>query len=453
LGWCLQWPFAKVRNLLLQKWGIPFATLSYFIMQQTNIGTLTSNKDSNVEISQQAMFGRHCAIVGTTGGGKSWSVAKLIESIKENHTKCILIDPTGEYSNLASDDVSVSTIVGNECYFHYRKLTIDDLFFLLKPAGKVQSPKLLEAIRSLKSVELGAGTQFTSKVNDRGVLNKTGINIKEYGAFYYKNISEIENNLLTFDISNLPYQIANECVKSFGEIYGNKDEFELSNCISLISRSNNILNTGILKLIFGFTQNEDQKSDLTIIIDNFLKNENQYLLRIGFEEVGFEFQAREILANAIGKYLLNKSRSGCFKHNPMVLFIDEAHQFLNNKVVDDYFDSTTLSAFDQIAKECRKYGLFLCIATQMPRDIPVGTLSQMGTFLVHRLINYNDKESIKQACSSANSGILSFLPVLGEGEAILTGVDFPMPLTIKVTPPKIEPDSNTPQFIRFSKIT
>jgi len=183
-----------------------------------NIGTLTSNKDSNVEISQQAMFGRHCAIVGTTGGGKSWSVAKLIESIKENHTKCILIDPTGEYSNLASDDVSVSTIVGNECYFHYRKLTIDDLFFLLKPAGKVQSPKLLEAIRSLKSVELGAGTQFTSKVNDRGVLNKTGINIKEYGAFYYKNISEIENNLLTFDISNLPYQIANECVKSFGEI-------------------------------------------------------------------------------------------------------------------------------------------------------------------------------------------------------------------------------------------
>ncbi len=74
----------------------------------------------------------------------------------------------------------------------------------------------------------------------------------------------------------------------------------------------------------------------------------------------------------------------------------------------------------------------------------------MGTFLVHRLINYNDKESIKQACSSANIGILSFLPVLGEGEAILTGVDFPMPLTIKVAPPTIEPDSKTPQFIRLN---
>ena len=47
---------------------------------------------------------------------------------------------------------------------------------------------------------------------------------------------------------------------------------------------------------------------------------------------------------------------------------------------------TRLDSFDQIAKECRKHGLFLCLATQMPRDIPQGTLSQMGTFIVHRLI-------------------------------------------------------------------
>ena len=101
--------------------------------------------------------------------------------------------------------------------------------------------------------------------------------------------------------------------------------------------------------------------------------------------------------------------------------VDEAHQFLKKTVVDDFFQSNALSAFDQIAKESRKYGLFLCISTQMPRDIPIGTLSQMGTFLVHRLINYNDKEAIRQSCSSANSDILSYLPVLGEGEAILSG--------------------------------
>ncbi len=169
-------------------------------------------------------------------------------------------------------------------------------------------------------------------------------------------------------------------------------------------------------------------------------------MRISFESVGFDFQAREIVANAIGKYLLGIARNGNFKNNPLVLFIDEAHQYLNKKVKDEYFEATELGAFDSIAKECRKYGLFLCIATQMPRDIPNGTLSQIGTFITHRLINHQDKEAIANACSSANKDTLSFLPVLGSGEAIVMGVDFPMPVMLKVEMGDIKPNSDTPIF-------
>ena len=82
----------------------------------------------------------------------------------------------------------------------------------------------------------------------------------------------------------------------------------------------------------------------------------------------------------------------------------------------------------------------------MPRDIPHGTLSQMGTFIVHRLINYNDKESINNACSSANRNTLEFLPVLGEGEAVLTGVDFAMPIIMKFSEPINKPNSKTPKL-------
>ncbi|EAC6011265.1 ATP-binding protein, partial [Listeria monocytogenes] len=176
------------------------------------------------------------------------------------------------------------------------------------------------------------------------------------------------------------------------------------------------------------------------------EQQDDFVLRIGFENLGYEFQTREILANAIGRYLLKLAREKLFKNNPVVLILDEAHQFLNKIVVDDFFQTMALSSFEQISKESRKYGLFLCLATQMPRDIPVGTLSQMGTFIVHRLINYNDKEAIRQACSSANSNVLSYLPVLGEGEAILTGVDFPMPLSVKVSKTNVPPDSDTPLF-------
>lgn len=103
-----------------------------------------------------------------------------------------------------------------------------------------------------------------------------------------------------------------------------------------------------------------------------------------------------------------------------------------------------------IAKECRKYGLFLCLSTQIPRDIPTGTLSQMGTFIVHRLINEQDKKAIENACSSANRNALSFLPILGEGEALIIGVDFPMPLTLKINQPNNPPKSNTPS-LNFKK--
>ena len=173
---------------------------------------------------------------------------------------------------------------------------------------------------------------------------------------------------------------------------------------------------------------------------------NKSILRLDFSSVSFDYQVREILVNAIGKYLLQKARAGAFKKAPVLVFVDEAHQFLNKNIRDEYFDAKPLDAFEQISKEARKYGLFICIATQMPRDIPLGTLSQMGTFIVHRLINEQDKKAVESAASAANRNILSFLPILGEGEAVIVGVDYPMPLTVKIKEPTRKPDSNTPKF-------
>jgi DNA helicase HerA-like ATPase len=181
-------------------------------------------------------------------------------------------------------------------------------------------------------------------------------------------------------------------------------------------------------------------------IDTFLTSTYESILRISFENIPSSFSAKEIVSNALAAYLLNKARKRDFAENPVVLVIDEAHQFLNKNVRDEFFEIQSLDAFDLIAKECRKYGLFLCLATQMPRDIPIGTLSQMGTFIVHRLINEKDKQSIENAASSANKNSLSFLPILGEGEALLVGVDFPMPLLIKIGKPTTPPKSNTPKL-------
>ncbi|NIJ46402.1 hypothetical protein FHR24_002889 [Wenyingzhuangia heitensis] len=434
-----------------------------------DFGHLTYDKSTLIELSQQALFGRHCAIVGTTGGGKSYTISKLLEGIVSNGSKTIIIDATGEYNNHDEKDYSEESLVLSvNSYFPYSRLSVSDLFALFRPAGQVQQPILLEAIKSLKIVHClmrdKEQYEFTEDENiitfkikikdgskkdliiEKGCLKKQGNEISPFDRCYFKYVDEIEDNTRSdFEILNLIKQIQNECFQINGTKWNTYvDSRNSSNSTSLLMRINNVLNNDSFKKIFGFQINEE--IDLIEAINTFLQSDNKSsILRIGFEKVPFNFQVREILANAIGNYLLNQARSEVFKDNPLVFFVDEAHQFLNKSVKDDYFESE-LNAFNSIAKECRKYGLFLCIATQMPRDIPNGTLSQIGTFISHRLINYQDKEAVANACSTANRETLAFLPVLGAGEAILMGVDFPMPVMLKVKTPEIKPNSSTPLF-------
>ena len=405
------------------------------------IGKLTAN-DALCNVSLDSLFGRHCAVIGTTGGGKSWTVAKLIEGITEyTNNKVILIDATGEYKNLTNN----SYVLGVDSYFPYQKLSIPDLFYLLRPTGQSQRPILLEAIRSLK-------IQRIEGISD--IYTKAGTKKSIYKAAYETYIKDIENNLCNFDINLLVQQIKEECVYQ-GANY-NKDQTKWGDYdaktydyqTSLIARITDLLNTDIFKKLLGFNNIPGNVSSIIKTIDSFLSASTGGILRISFEDIPSSFSAKEIVANALATYLLQKARSKDFVKNPVVLFLDEAHQFLNKGVKDEFFEIHSLDAFDLIAKEARKYGLFLCLSTQMPRDIPVGTLSQMGTFIVHRLINDLDKKAVENAASSANRNVLSFLPILGEGEALLVGVDFPMPLLLKIDEPKNRPDSETPKLRR-----
>lgn len=421
-----------------------------------DFGILTSDNKTEIEVSQQALFGRHCAIVGTTGGGKSWTVSKCLEETLKNKGKAIIIDATGEYSSYdGKTGVATSAVIGTNSFFHFSNLTVEDLFVLLRPSGQVQAPKLLEAINSLKFLKCVSqkGIDATGLTINEGTLVKSQKEKPPFYTIYSANISEIENPDADFDIGKLSTQIKRECIydtdRQGNDViltrWGGIDNNAYTNCTSLVLRTNNLVNSTSFKTIFGFDRTKTDTQELTNVINTFLSGGDS-ILRIGFEKVGYDFQAREILANAIGKFLLLNARSDKFKSHPLTLFIDEAHQYLNKFVKDEYFELTRLSAYDQIAKEGRKYGLFLCIATQMPRDIPAGTLSQMGTFIIHRLINPYDKEAIEHACSSSNASTLAFLPILGEGEAILVGVDFPMPVMLKIKKPKIEPNSKTPLF-------
>ncbi|MES2062473.1 MAG: ATP-binding protein [Bacteroidota bacterium] len=432
-----------------------------------DMAMLPTNSATDVHISGQSLLSRHCAIVGSTGGGKSWTVAKTIEQIMRHNGKAILIDATGEYARFKEfyNEQVVRQVFNSKdednTFFHYTSLKETDLIAMFRPSGQAQLPKLQEALKSLRLVKILEAKAGLTK-NDETI--KTFFEARD--GLDYRTLSKDskprKNFLVAFkdndavfkytcdiNINALPRQVMKECISDFSnsENFGAENQTQLGHCQSLISRMLLTLNNSDFKAVFGFEQQDGSKG-LEKNINDFLANRKQHLLIIDTHLVPSDNSMRDILVNSIGRFLLEKALTEELKKSPLILILDEAHQFLNKKIKDEYSVEVDLNAFERIAKECRKFGLFLVIATQMPRDIPSGVLSQMGAFIVHRLINQKDREAIEYACSDANANALAFLPALSAGEALITGVEFPMPIILKIKAPNCKPDSSTPPLFK-----
>ena len=415
------------------------------------LGELVSN-GAACNPSLNSLFGRHCAVVGTTGSGKSWTVARLIETLlSQTSDHIILFDPTSEYSSFNKRaDVTISKIVGEECCFPYEHLKISDLFCLLRPTAQSQRPILMEAIRSLKTVRLATKEGELADYIKNGTLEKQSKPKLPVITYQWTHKAEIDDIFCDFDIGKLCAQINNECVYSTDNYnpqnWGQRDNKTYDYQSSLKFRIGELINSNDFDGLFNF-QHQNTAVSMLELIESFLSSDSAQLLRLDFSKTSSAFNAREIVANAIAKRFYDTAKTGRFKTGPVIIVLDEAHLFLNKSLLDAEQTVMPLDAFDLIAKECRKFGLYVCLATQMPRDIPVGTLSQMGTFIVHRLINEQDRRVIETACSSATRSSLAYLPVLGAGEALLTGVDFPMSVMLRIRKPSIPPESNTPPLL------
>lgn len=414
-----------------------------------SVGRIDAASGVDVCLPPEKIFGRHCGVFGATGGGKSWTIATLLHELKKAGGKAILLDPTGEFTAIDAVD-SVYVFEAGEphhkvVHFPYRRMTEDDLFSLFRPSGQSQGPKLREAIKSLKLVQAAKGVAPANVTFANGLVEKMAKPRAPYYAAIGQHGVAIHAPSCDFDIKRLPEQIKNECVWSSGQgasagNFGNADQTTASYCETLISRINTQINSKELECLFA-----TNGASLVAEIDTFLSDETRDVAVVSFKEVRFEHNTREILLNIIGRYLLGLARDGKFRDKPLVVFLDEAHQFLGRLVGDEY-GSTQLDAFGLIAKEGRKYGLTCVLATQRPRDIPHDVLSQLGTLFVHRLTNSQDRETVESACGDLDRGAAQFIPMLAPGEAVLIGPDLPAPVPIFVHAPASPPNSRGPAY-------
>lgn len=419
-----------------------------------NLGAIDVAQDSLVAVKPERLFGRHCAILGATGGGKSWTTARIIEECIRYKAKLILIDATGEYRDFTGDGVlhchlgepferATSSVA---CSLPPTSFVESDFVALFEPAGKVQGPKMRAAIRSLRLAGIQPALAISGCIRKHDQLKQPITDAELHSA----TSSVLDNPRQPFDVTHLVQQIEQECVWPNGGTqkapdptkWGGPDEGSYANCLSLFARINGVLTSSAFACVFQ----PDGKAIVTTKIDDFISGGDK-LLRICLSGIAYEFHVREIIANVIGRHLLTLARDHKFQQRPTVVFVDEAHNFLGRQIGgEDY--AAKLDAFELIAKEGRKYGLNICLASQRPRDITEGVLSQMGTLIVHRLTNDRDREVVERACGEIDRAASAFLPNLRPGEAAIIGTDFPIPLTIQIREPVTKPKSDGPDFQR-----
>ncbi|NPU88337.1 MAG: ATP-binding protein [Fervidobacterium sp.] len=418
------------------------------------IGHILGKERTDIEIALDKLFYRHCAIVGTTGSGKSWTAAKLIELLIMEGKKVIVLDPTGEYSKAFKDiqkNVQILEI-GKNAVIDYHNFTYEDLFFLAEPSQGIQVPILIDAVNDLKIV--GYLKQNTALKKDyEDFISKDNLLVKQKKSkekyFQLKEMYESydsSDTLENVDITNLPKQIENECVIDRGDKFGDKDTKLLGYCLAMILRLKSVVESSAFKTIFVSGKNQQrvgedkqaENSDVLNTIQNFIQSDKPENLIINLKSVVSEFQFKEIAVEVIGRKIFEIARNLLSDNkNGIYIFLDEAHNFLKRESENET-RRYKYKAFELIAKELRKKNVSLVIITQRPSDIPDGVLSQFGTFIIHNLTNPNDIEKIRNVVERSDMA-LGLLPYLDVGEAVISSVNLPLVLPVKFYEPECKP--------------
>jgi DNA helicase HerA-like ATPase len=131
---------------------------------------------------------------------------------------------------------------------------------------------------------------------------------------------------------------------------------------------------------------------------------------------------------------------------PVALVCDEAHLYVPARDDAGHAHRTALETYESIAKEVRKYGVSLLVASQRPSDISGTIVSQCNNFIIMRLSNDHDRAAIERLVPEALSSTTGVIPALDVAEAVLIGDALPLPTRIKFDPPAIKPVSATQPY-------
>ncbi len=387
-------------------------------------GYMPTHRSLEVSLDPSILFGRHFAILGQSGSGKSWTVANLIQRAVKCMPKAhiILLDLHGEYSWLtdegkresAFDDEVVRHIDARELEIPYWLMTFAELVDLLidrtDSGSAVQTAFLRETIYDLK----------------KRSAKQLGVETVSIDSPIYFSIQELYQQ----------FKEANERRSDFGKttgaLFGQFDEF----MIKLGSKLNDVRYDFLLK-----PKKRTNSNTLTGLLRDFvgLGEPKRQVTVIDLSPVPFD--VRPTVSAQIGRIAFEfnywNPRNREF---PILLLCEEAHAYIPRDS-DPQFEGTRKS-MERIAKEGRKYGVGLGVISQRPHELSETVLAQCATFLCLRITNPDDQAYIRKLVPQAEGNMMDTLSSLGRGEMMVMGEAAPLPIRMQCYQPDPPPNSN-----------
>lgn len=400
------------------------------------IGNYTLNKDATAYLDGNRLFQKHAVIVGSTGSGKSCTVATLIEEIaKLQSSNAVVFDIHGEYEPIIGENIKHFKIAGPSdgvsdgfIYLPYWLLTYEEMISMMIDRSDNNAPN--QAMIFSRTV-YKCKKDYLISVGKSDIVDD--ITIDSPTPYDIKTLLD-ELNAINSEV--VPGAKAGSTKK--GDFNGTLSRF--------IQRLENKVSDKRLNFLFSSDESLLNYDYMVELCSKLMlpASSNGGVKIIDFSEVPSD--VLPLVVSLVARLIFSVQQwTDREKINPIAIFCDEAHLYIPQNTKQG-IEAQSLNSFERIAKEGRKYGIGLVVITQRPSEVDRTVLSQSSNFIAMRLTNADDQNVIKKLLPDSLGNFGELLPILDVGEALIVGDASLLPSRINVNKPNPEPNSATIGF-------
>jgi hypothetical protein len=437
---------------------------------QIAIGRLASAESIEVRVELEKLVTRHSAVLGSTGSGKSTTVASLLRAIStgsahvENRVypsaRILLLDIHGEYARALGDVAKVFRINSNrgenELFIPFWALDFEDLVeFLIGSLDESKAMHFRDKIVEQKITALG--------LHPRPGANAASLTVDTPVPFSLKKVwyDLVDAELRTFEGTerNIPALVSEGDPASLTppkyKPWSSDKKVVLNSAAPGIRRQLEQVRSRLLDHNFDFLLHpgdwEPQtdgtvSKDLDALLESWLGHEKAITILdlSGVPSPVMNRLIATLLRIVYDALFWSRDKSEGGVNRPLLIVMEEAHAYLSSPKKD--FEGPASRIARRIVKEGRKYGIGAMVISQRPSEVDETILSQCGTFFALRLSNSNDRNRVQGTLPDNLSGLMDMLPILRTGEAVITGEAVRLPMRARIQLPSVDrrPQSEDP---------